>query len=67
MYLASPEDTVLAKLDWYRQGGEVSDRQWRYIIGVLAAQTRSRLDESSVRVDSGRSAGLPRFTPASDG
>ena len=26
-YIASPEDTILAKLDWYRRGGEVSDRQ----------------------------------------
>ena len=32
---ASPEDTVLAKLEWYRMGGEVSDRQWRDISGVL--------------------------------
>jgi hypothetical protein len=32
---ASPEDTILAKLEWYRMGGEVSDRQWRDIIGVL--------------------------------
>jgi len=32
---ASAEDTVLSKLEWYRMGGEVSDRQWRDIIGVL--------------------------------
>jgi hypothetical protein len=32
---ASPEDTVLAKLEWYRMGGQVSDRQWRDILGVL--------------------------------
>lgn len=32
---ASPEDTILAKLEWHRMGGEVSDRQWRDIIGVL--------------------------------
>jgi hypothetical protein len=35
IYIASPEDTILAKLDWYRMGGEVSDRQWRDILGVL--------------------------------
>jgi len=32
---ASPEDTILAKLEWYRVGGEVSERQWRDILGVL--------------------------------
>ena len=32
---ASPEDTILSKLEWYRLGGEVSDRQWRDILGVL--------------------------------
>ena len=26
---ASPEDTILSKLEWYRMGGEVSERQWR--------------------------------------
>ncbi len=32
---ASPEDTILAKLEWYYIGGEVSERQWRDILGVL--------------------------------
>lgn len=32
---ASPEDTVLAKLEWYRMGGEVSERQWRDSLGIL--------------------------------
>lgn len=36
--VASPEDTVLSKLLWYRQGGEVSERQWRDILGLLKVQ-----------------------------
>jgi hypothetical protein len=35
LVLKTPEDTVLRKLLWYRQGGEVSDRQWRDIRSVL--------------------------------
>lgn len=38
LFFASAEDTVLAKLEWYRRGGEVSDRQWRDIQGVLKVQ-----------------------------
>ncbi len=32
---ASPEDTILSKLERYRMGGEMSERQWRDILGVL--------------------------------
>ncbi|NQT26579.1 hypothetical protein HQ585_14590 [candidate division KSB1 bacterium] len=32
---ASPEDTILSKLEWYRMGGEVADHQWRDVLGVL--------------------------------
>jgi hypothetical protein len=37
-FVATPEDTVLAKLEWYRRGNEVSDQQWRDVIGVLDVQ-----------------------------
>ncbi|HKP86808.1 MAG TPA: hypothetical protein VJZ26_11960 [Blastocatellia bacterium] len=37
-YFASPEDTVLAKLEWYRRGNEVSDLQWRDVLNVLKVQ-----------------------------
>jgi hypothetical protein len=39
VYVTSPEDVILSKLEWYRMGGEVSERQWRDILGVL--KTRS--------------------------
>jgi hypothetical protein len=36
--LSSPEDTLLHKLRWYRMGGEVSDRQWNDVLGILMIQ-----------------------------
>lgn len=36
--IATPEDTVLHKLIWYRMGGGVSERQWHDVLGVLKVQ-----------------------------
>lgn len=47
-FVASAEDTVLAKLDWYRAGGEVSEQQWRDVAGVLRVQ-QARLDKAYLR------------------
>ena len=41
---ASPEDTILHKLVWYRLGGGVSDRQWSDVLGVFKVQG-GRLDQ----------------------
>lgn len=43
--VSSAEDTVLAKLHWFRAGGETSDRQWSDILGIIRTQG-SRLDRS---------------------
>jgi hypothetical protein len=32
-FLDTPEDTVVHKLEWYREGGEVAPRQWADAVG----------------------------------
>jgi hypothetical protein len=36
--MVSPEDIVLAKLAWYRAGGETSERQWMDLEGIWRMQ-----------------------------
>jgi hypothetical protein len=38
LYVYTPEDILLQKLRWFRLGNEVSDRQWRDIVGILLVQ-----------------------------
>jgi hypothetical protein len=40
-YLASPENTIIHKLEWYEMGGRLSNRQWADILGILRSQTAS--------------------------
>jgi hypothetical protein len=46
--VASVEDTILRKLEWYRAGGERSERQWNDLLGVRRA-AGERLDFDYLR------------------
>lgn len=35
IWITAPEDQVLRKLDWFRRGASLSDRQWRDVVGIL--------------------------------
>jgi hypothetical protein len=50
--VSAPEDVLLAKLRWYKDGGQVSDRQWGDITGIVA--TNPDLDLEYTRLWAGR-------------
>jgi len=37
-FITSSEDVILNKLEWFRMGGEISERQWNDILGVIKVQ-----------------------------
>jgi hypothetical protein len=41
--VASVEDIVLAKMEWYQQGNRVSEQQWRDITGIVGVN-KNHLD-----------------------
>ena len=49
VYVATAEDTVLAKLRWYQAGQKTSNTQWKDVLGVLGT-SRSSLDTEYLRI-----------------
>jgi hypothetical protein len=48
VYVLTAEDNIVAKLEWYRMAGEVSERQWRDVLGIMKTKL-SALDIEYMR------------------
>lgn len=40
--VASAEDTILEKLVWYKQGGQIADKQWSDVLGIVTTRPLDR-------------------------
>jgi len=49
IYVDTAENTLLRKLEWYRRGGETSERQWRDVQAIARIQG-DRLDRDRLRL-----------------
>ena len=63
LYIKSPEDSVLRKLLWFRDGGEASSSQWRDIVQVLRIAA-GNLDTAYVDEWAGRLGVAPLLAKA---
>lgn len=48
LYVDIAEHSIVRKLEWFRRGGESSERQWRDVLSMLRVQG-DRLDQSRLR------------------
>lgn len=48
-YFTTAEDIILAKLNWFRMGGETSEQQWRDVLGVIRVQDEA-LDQAYLQL-----------------
>ncbi len=53
LYVDTAEHTLLRKLEWYRRGGEASERQWRDVQAIARIQGDA-LDRDHLRLWAGR-------------